>query len=141
MTADNLDLEVLSVRSLNARTFETTCRTTPDELEVLIAKAREADVIKANLESLEARYPCDGGCSYEGGPEETCSAHGRTPAEVWKMADDVFKERNALASERDVLAGQVERVQFTLNGWADGQVDDPYTAMREALDARGGGAE
>ena len=40
--------------------------------------------------------PCDGGCDYSSGPEETCSLHGRKVAEVWKIVEQ--------------LQGQVARV-------------------------------
>lgn len=37
--------------------------------------------------------PCDGGCNYVDGPEETCSRHGRPPAELWALLNE---ERTAL---------------------------------------------
>jgi hypothetical protein len=38
---------------------------------------------------------------------------------------------------RDKCLAQVERLRFTLNGWADGQIDEPYAALKEALDGGG----
>jgi hypothetical protein len=38
---------------------------------------------------------CDGGCNFDTGPEETCSAHGRPVAEVWQIAGDAIERANA----------------------------------------------
>lgn len=31
--------------------------------------------------------PCDGGCYDEGAAMETCSLHGRPPAEIWEIVE------------------------------------------------------
>lgn len=51
---------------------------------------------------------------------------------------EAAERAEALVAERDVLKAQVEAVEFTLNGWADGQIDDPYEALVRAVD---GGSE
>ena len=66
------------------------------------------------LERAEAALPpCDGGCDYNSGPEETCSAHGRPVAEVWQMEGIALRALSA-AEER---AGQAEaRIAAALEG-------------------------
>ena len=66
------------------------------------------------VERAEAALPpCDGGCDYNSGPEETCSAHGRPVAEVWQMEGIALRALSA-AEER---AGQAEaRIAAALEG-------------------------
>jgi len=53
----------------------------------------------ARITELEAEQPpCDGGCSYGDGPEETCSLHGRKVSEVWEIASSVGAERDGYAA-------------------------------------------
>jgi len=35
--------------------------------------------------AIEQELPCDGGCNYNDGPDETCSRHGRPVSQVWDM--------------------------------------------------------
>lgn len=61
-------------------------------------------------EGLEAsREPCDGGCNYNDGPDEECSAHGRRLRELWGFLEELTKERNALKA---VIA---EALDFSAN--------------------------
>lgn len=70
----------------------------PPTVLALIARLREA----------EAKLPpCDGGCSYDSGPEETCSAHGRLPAEIWELV-------SRIAAERDVAQGQLGEAEHVI---------------------------
>lgn len=70
----------------------------PPTVLALIARLREA----------EAKLPpCDGGCSYGIGPEETCSAHGRPPAEIWGIVASV-------AAERDAAQGQLGEAEHVI---------------------------
>lgn len=48
----------------------------------------------ARVRDAEQRMPCDGGCSYNDGPDETCSAHGRPVAQVWGIANNLGRERS-----------------------------------------------
>lgn len=62
----------------------------------------------AHLREAEAKLPpCDGGCSYDSGPEETCSAHGRLPAEIWELV-------SRIAAERDVAQGQLGEAEHVI---------------------------
>jgi hypothetical protein len=51
--------------------------------------------------------PCGGGCDYNSGPEETCSAHGRPVAEVWAIVNKIEAERDKAKEE---LADALESV-------------------------------
>lgn len=74
--------------------------------EHLIKRAEKAEAERDGWEQrfrelqTESRVlPCDGGCV--NAPEEDCSRHGRTPAELWRIIDEVRAERDAA---REVLA-------------------------------------
>lgn len=74
----------------------------PPTVLALIAKLREA----------EAKMPpCDGGCSYGIGPEETCSAHGRPPAEIWGIVASVAAERDAVQGQLGEAEAVIEKVR------------------------------
>ena len=45
-----------------------------------------------------AELECDGGCSYGDGPQEECSAHGRTPKDLWGIIGEIAAERDAALS-------------------------------------------
>lgn len=45
------------------------------------------------MSDVERTLPCDGGCTYDG-PDETCSAHGRPPAEIWAIVREMAEERD-----------------------------------------------
>jgi hypothetical protein len=77
---------------------------------------RRAYEAEREVERLKAEQPpCDGGCNYNSGPEETCSAHGRPVAEVWDIVEYVARQRDeaerriaaveALLTENDVPRG------------------------------------
>lgn len=64
-----------------------------DALEQLEVAKAECVRLEAEVDRLKAAVPpCDGGCSVNTGPEETCSAHGRPVAEVWEMFNTVQAE-------------------------------------------------
>ena len=91
----------------------------------------------------EDRFPCDGGCV--DAPEETCSRHGRSPADLWRIIGEVAAERDTAIerlervidqwrktgravisemnradkaeAERDALAAQVTRVESLAEDW------------------------
>lgn len=91
----------------------------------------------------EDRFPCDGGCV--DAPEETCSRHGRSPADLWRIIGEVAAERDTAIerlervidqwrktgravisemnradkaeAERDALAAQVARVEALAEEW------------------------
>jgi len=63
----------------------------------LVALVNAAPGLLNEIDKLRGQVaPCDGGCDYSSGPEETCSLHGRKVAEVWKIVEQ--------------LQGQVARV-------------------------------
>lgn len=69
---------------------------------------------EANLRAVvgwwEGRFPCDRGCS--DAPEEDCSRHGRKPAELWGIIEDVSKDRATLRAK-------VARVEALFSGGPD----------------------
>ena len=116
-----------------------------------IAAAREdvprlltlVESLTAEREWFKDRFPCDGVCV--DAPEEACSRHGRSPADLWRIIGEV-------AAERDALAAQVARVeklaeewrykgQFGWGAWQLGEGPDPEgyvmdhcaSALRAAL--------
>jgi hypothetical protein len=61
------------------------------------------------LRALEARFPCDKGC-YEA-PEEDCSRHGRSPADLWKVIHEVQRQMSDLRTVvADVLTDHAQTV-------------------------------
>lgn len=67
-------------------------------LAALEATMQERDTLRAQIP------PCDGGCNYNSGPEETCSAHGRPVAEVWEIVQQIGIERDRYrAAIEDVM--------------------------------------
>ena len=51
------------------------------------------DAERAKVAWYEERFPCDSLCS--DAPEEDCSRHGRTPADLWSQLSEVATERDA----------------------------------------------
>ena len=67
--------------------------------------------------SLEAngwqRYPCDGGCNINDGPDEVCSRHGRRPKEIWDRVESIHKENLKLEQAGvDVIKALHEFISF-----------------------------
>lgn len=60
--------------------------------ETVIGLRTERDAAIARAEAAEARYPCDELCVEC--PEETCSQHGRAPADIWRIVNEIGKERD-----------------------------------------------
>lgn len=87
-----------------------------------------------------AREVCDRGCSYTGSPDQECSAHGRTPRELWGfIAQDVVgrdaaTERAEKAeAERDAALAAVERVRAEASSVLMAE-NDPPNDWNMALD-------
>ena len=55
----------------------------------------EVERLTTEREWFKDRFPCDGVCV--DAPEEACSRHGRSPADLWRIIGEVAAERNALA--------------------------------------------
>lgn len=73
-------------------------------LPLPIVRAIEATTaLIAEVERLQRRYPCDGGCNWADGPQEECSLHGRTPAEMWEALDKGANQRDALQARLDAV--------------------------------------
>lgn len=68
---------------------EATVNEHADTVLALVARVREAE---AEVERWKRQYPCDGGCNYNSGPEETCTLHGRPVREVWEALESRSKE-------------------------------------------------
>ena len=60
-----------------------------------LALLAEIERLQAAVNGFEYKYPCDGLCSYERGPEEDCSRHGRSPADLRGIITDLIAERDA----------------------------------------------
>lgn len=69
---------------------------------------RQRDAARA---VLDERYPCDGLCT--DAPEEDCSRHGRTPAELWEFLNAAATE---LAALRPLIDYDNERVDQAQHG-------------------------
>ena len=69
---------------------------------------KDIERLTTEREWSEDRFPCDGGCV--DAPEETCSRHGRSPADLWRIIGQV-------TAERDALAAQVARVESLAEDW------------------------
>lgn len=54
-----------------------------DRWRDLMATRAELARAEAKVAHYEERFPCDAGCHEY--PEEDCSSHGRTPAELWAL--------------------------------------------------------
>ena len=70
---------------------------------------KDIERLTTEREWSEDRFPCDGGCV--DAPEETCSRHGRSPADLWRIIGQV-------TAERDALAAQVARVESLAEEWS-----------------------
>lgn len=57
-----------------------------------VAVERQRDEARAEVERWEADFPCDEGCRDY--PEETCSRHGRRPADLWERGEFFARERD-----------------------------------------------
>ena len=86
---------------------------------------KDIERLTTEREWSEDRFPCDGGCV--DAPEETCSRHGRSPADLWRIIGQV-------TVERDALAAQVARVEEVLEHWRT--VDEGNAAYAERIGER-----
>lgn len=106
-----------------ARAWAKLIGTKPDGARALfdrLAAALEASL--AELGSLrnvakdyDANFPCDGGCNYNDGPEETCSRHGRAPKDLWERVEQGYRaqaERDALRAVLDDI--RAEQQDYTI---------------------------
>jgi hypothetical protein len=104
---------------------------------------KDVERLTAERDWYKDRFPCDGGCVDE--PEETCSRHGRSPADLWRIIGEVAAERNALTAKvarAEALAEDWRyKGQFGWGPWQIGEGPDPegYVmdhcafALRDAL--------
>ncbi len=98
--------------------LESTC----DEQTLTRAVHEEdlAALVRA-LDDYEDRFPCDGACYENQGPTEDCSAHGRTPTDLWRIID--------------TLRGSEAALQWLLPELrARGEIIDTLTALCSVLD-------
>lgn len=84
----------------------------PSTILALVAKLRqererkkppliELLTLRSAVEQFDTGFPCDGGCSWNDGPEETCSRHGRKPSDLWNLLDEA---RAALSRAEETIA-------------------------------------
>jgi hypothetical protein len=71
--------------------------------EVERERSRSRDLHYAIDQLRKDAPPCDGGCNPNDGPQEECSAHGRTPADLWRQLDIVRKQRDDAVAEVEKL--------------------------------------
>jgi hypothetical protein len=91
---------------------------------------KDVERLTAEREWSEDRFPCDGACV--DAPEETCSRHGRNPADLWRIIGEVAAERNALAAAHARESEKVWKVEEVMD---DIEGSDPTTweRLRAAL--------
>ena len=87
---------------------------TPEDVPWLVEQVERAE---AEVEWWKERFPCDGLCS--DAPEEDCSRHGRSPADLWRIISEVAAERDALAQEAEVLRAKVAAVEALVDSNPD----------------------
>ena len=104
---------------------------------------KDIERLTTEREWSEDRFPCDGGCV--DAPEETCSRHGRSPADLWRIIGQVTAERDALAAQVARVESLAEdwryKGQFGWGPWQIGEGPDPEgyvmdhcaSALRDAL--------
>lgn len=78
-----------------------------------IAAANPATVLALldRLERAEARLTCDGACNYNDGPDEECSAHGRSPRELWEFIAHDIVGRDKAVERAERAEAAIERVR------------------------------
>ena len=129
--ADRLQEDVERLRGWIDRSERQEARARRAEAEVARLTA-ERDALQKREEYLvnevewwKERFPCDGPCS--DAPEEACSRHGRSPADLWRIIGEV-------TAERDALTAQVARVEEVLDHWRT--VDEGNAAYAERIGER-----
>lgn len=55
---------------------------------------REIALLQAVILKWEDDFPCDMGCYADGSPHEDCSQHGRSPADLWSIIQQISVERD-----------------------------------------------
>ena len=112
------------------------------ELDKALIYIREladiAEAAEARVKGFEANFPCDGGCNYASGPEESCSLHGRNPADLWGIIANISAEcYEAEARIAELEAGEWEYAQAVITDDDGGLYlgksfgDDPTRALDE----------
>lgn len=113
-----------------------------EELETLrdIAETHAfcADRLSIETERADrvAREVCDRGCSYTGGPDEECSAHGLTPRDLWEQVEKVAAERDAALADALAARQPTEaNVRADMSAWLlRGQQFEPSPMGKEYTD-------
>lgn len=95
----------------------------PPTVLALIARLRTAENV---VKDYDANFPCDGGCNVNDGPEETCSRHGRSPADLWNITEEQIKRANdaeaRLREAEAVIAGALDVIRDR-DGDPDGRIE------------------
>lgn len=81
-----------------------------------------------------AHLPCDGGCSYNAGPDETCSRHGRRVREVWGIADAALRRESGMAMLLADLTDVLRPHDPGHDGADPARVRDDYMTRAQAAD-------
>lgn len=78
---------------------------------------------------------CDGSCSYNDGPDEECSLHGRPVRDVWRIATGAIRERDQRIDLLSRIA-EVLRPHASGHDGDDSQlVRDDYMTRAQAADS------
>ena len=85
---------------------------------------KDIERLTTEREWSEDRFPCDGGCV--DAPEETCSRHGRSPADLWRIIGQV-------TAERDALAAQVAEGVHLADVWASDLATDAMVHVMDGV--------
>lgn len=111
------------------------------ERDAAVKRAEEAeDALRkatTELDSYKRDFPCDGGCNYNSGPEEECSAHGRPPRELWGLIGQLSQERDRYkVAIREALIGLRMSSEPDWPGW--NVLEGTERILARALDAEKG---
>jgi hypothetical protein len=102
------------------RDLEDACKRWQHVSEKNLARAERAEAERDRIKAeYDQNFPCDGGCSYNDGPEETCSRHGRRVSEVWQMQSDAQAEANRLAAKLDAVKDGLRHLADAQQSWID----------------------
>ena len=142
--ARELDKALIYIRRLadaleSAMIPHAECEASGERAGAQLADLKAAlEAAEARVKGFEANFPCDGGCNYDSGPEESCSLHGRNPADLWGIIANISAEcYEAEARIAELKAGEWEYAQAVITDDDGGLYlgksfgDDPTRALDE----------
>lgn len=79
--------------------------------DALIAEVKTLRNVAA---TYDGNFPCDGGCGWDTGPEETCSRHGRAPKELWELVEAGYRSEAKLREAEAVVSDALGFIDQTV---------------------------